>query len=215
MTAKNFMKTDEIRYLFSTAMSTMYQKEVPLYTDLIELVNEVNESVMQQQPEIKQQLINTGELDRLGAERHGAIRLGTAQELDTMRRLFAVMGMYPVGYYDLTPAGVPVHSTAFRAVSTEALNISPFRVFTSLLRLELIEDESLRNKAQQALKNRNIFTYRAIELIETFEKQGGLTLQQGEEFVREALETFRWHESSPISKSLYDQLNFDHDYLLL
>ena len=38
-----------------------------------------------------------------------------------MRRLFAVMGMFPVGYYDLTPAGVPVHSTAFRAVSTEAL----------------------------------------------------------------------------------------------
>lgn len=210
MTAIDFMKTDEIRHKFSQAMSTMYQKEVPLYTDLIELVNEVNESVMQQQPEIKQQLINTGELKRLSAERHGAIRLGTAQELETMRRLFAVMGMYPVGYYDLTPAGVPVHSTAFRAVSTEALNISPFRVFTSLLRLELIEEESLRNQAQQALENRNIFTDRAIELIETFEKQGGLTQEQGEEFVREALETFRWHESSPISKSLYDQLLSQH-----
>lgn len=210
MTATNFIKTDEIRYQFSIAMSTMYQKEVPLYTNLIELVNEVNESVMQQQPEIKQQLINTGELDRLSAERHGAIRLGTAQELETMRRLFAVMGMYPVGYYDLTPAGVPVHSTAFRAVTTEALNISPFRVFTSLLRLELIEDESLRSKAKQALGNRNIFTDRAIELIETFEKQGGLTSEQGEEFVREALETFRWHESSPISKSLYDQLLSQH-----
>lgn len=210
MTVVDFMKTDEIRHKFSQAMSTMYQKEVPLYTELIELVNEVNESVMQQQPEIKQQLINTGELDRLGAERHGAIRLGTAEELETMRRLFAVMGMFPVGYYDLTPAGVPVHSTAFRAVSTEALNISPFRVFTSLLRLELIEDESLRSKAKQALENRNIFTDRAIELIETFEKQGGLTPEQGEEFVREALETFRWHETSPISKSLYDQLLSQH-----
>ncbi|PNK61447.1 VOC family protein [Psychrobacter sp. FDAARGOS_221] len=210
MTVVDFMKTDEIRHQFSQAMSTMYQKEVPLYTELIELVNEVNESVMQQQPEIKQQLINTGELDRLGAERHGAIRLGTAEELETMRRLFAVMGMFPVGYYDLTPAGVPVHSTAFRAVSTEALNISPFRVFTSLLRLELIEDESLRSKAKQALENRNIFTDRAIELIETFEKQGGLTSEQGEEFVREALETFRWHETSPISKSLYDQLLSQH-----
>ncbi|SJM69255.1 2-oxoadipate dioxygenase/decarboxylase HglS [Psychrobacter piechaudii] len=210
MTVVDFMKTDEIRHQFSQAMSTMYQKEVPLYTELIELVNEVNESVMQQQPEIKQQLINTGELDRLGAERHGAIRLGTAEELETMRRLFAVMGMFPVGYYDLTPAGVPVHSTAFRAVSTEALNISPFRVFTSLLRLELIEDESLRSKAKQALENRNIFTDRAIELIETFEKQGGLTPEQGEEFVREALETFRWHETSPISKSLYNQLLSQH-----
>ena len=66
MTAIDFMKTDEIRHKFSQAMSTMYQKEVPLYTELIELVNEVNESVtMQQQPEIKQQLINTGELRKI------------------------------------------------------------------------------------------------------------------------------------------------------
>lgn len=210
MNEKNFMSSDDIRLKFSQAMSAMYQKEVPLYTDLIELVDDVNELVMQQQADIKQQLINTGELERLAAERHGAIRVGTAQELNTMRRLFAVMGMHPVGYYDLTPAGVPVHSTAFRALSTESLNISPFRVFTSLLRMELIEDEALRNQAKQALAKRNIFTDRVVELIECFEEQGGLSQEQGEEFVLEALETFRWHESSPISKELYDQLLSQH-----
>ena len=30
-------------------------------------------------------------------ERHGAIRVGTATELATLARLFAVMGMQPVG----------------------------------------------------------------------------------------------------------------------
>ncbi len=34
-------------------------------------------------------------------ERHDAIRLGKPYELFTIRRLFKVMGMQPVGYYDL------------------------------------------------------------------------------------------------------------------
>ena len=45
-----------------------------------------------------------------------------------------------MGYYDLSVAGVPVHSTAFRPVTDAALLANPFRVFTSLLRLELVDD---------------------------------------------------------------------------
>ncbi|BFM03449.1 hypothetical protein Psyaliredsea_20960 [Psychrobacter alimentarius] len=149
---KNVMESDKlkdsnaIRHEFSIAMSAMYQSEVPLYGDLLDLVAEVNTEVLTQHSEIKEQLEHTGEIDRISMERHGAIRLGTAAELHMMRRLFAVMGMYPVGYYDLAPAGVPVHSTAFRAIDTQALNQSPFRVFTSLLRLDLIDDEVLKKK---------------------------------------------------------------------
>lgn len=210
MVQPTFMSADDIRYQFSLAMSQMYQNEVPLYTDLLDLVKDVNAQVLSQHPEIKQQLENTHELDRLDSERHGAIRLGTAEELSTMRRLFAVMGMYPVGYYDLMPAGVPVHSTAFRAIDNEALRKSPFRVFTSLLRLESIADSDLREKAQHTLDNRQIFTDRALELIAIFESEGGLTAEQGDEFVKEALETFRWHETSPITKQLYEQLLNQH-----
>ena len=64
-----------------------------------------------------------------------------------LRRLFAVMGMHPVGYYDLSIAGVPVHSTAFRPIADAALKRNPFRIFTSLLRLELIESTELRKQA--------------------------------------------------------------------
>ncbi len=98
------------------------------------------------------------DLERLSVERHGAIRVGTAEELGMLARLFAVMGMAPVGYYDLAAAGVPVHSTAFRPIDSEALAINPFRLFTSLLRLELIEDEDLRERAAAILAERDIFT---------------------------------------------------------
>ncbi|MGP5314109.1 2-oxoadipate dioxygenase/decarboxylase HglS [Psychrobacter faecalis] len=191
-------------------MSEMYQKEVPLYGDLIDLVSEVNTEVLNKQPEIRQQLEHTGEIDRLGMERHGAIRLGTAAELSMMRRLFAVMGMYPVGYYDLVPAGVPVHSTAFRAIDTQSLNKSPFRVFTSLLRLDLIDDEALKQEAIAALDKRTIFTDNVINLIKRFEEQGGLTAEDAKQFVKEALETFRWHDNTPVSKVLYQQLLSQH-----
>ncbi|WP_413520925.1 VOC family protein [Psychrobacter glacincola] len=191
-------------------MSEMYQKEVPLYGDLIDLVTEVNTKVLSKQPEVKEQLEHTGEINRLNLERHGAIRLGTEAELSMMRRLFAVMGMHPVGYYDLAPAGVPVHSTAFRATETQSLHKSPFRVFTSLLRLDLITDEVLKKEAADALDNRNIFTDNVISLIERYEEQGGLTVDEAKQFVKEALETFRWHDKTPVSKELYQKLLAQH-----
>lgn len=205
-----FINSDDIRHDFSIAMSEMYQKEVPLYGDLIDLVSEVNTEVLNKKPDIRQQLEHTREIDRLNMERHGAIRLGTAAELSMMRRLFAVMGMYPVGYYDLAPAGVPVHSTAFRAIDTQSLNKSPFRVFTSLLRLDLIDDEALKQEAIAALDKRAIFTDDVISLIERFEAQGGLTAADAKQFVKEALETFRWHDKTPVSKALYQQLLSQH-----
>lgn len=205
-----FINSDDIRHDFSVAMSEMYQKEVPLYGDLIDLVTEVNTEVLNKQPEIRQQLEHTREIDRLNMERHGAIRLGTAAELSMMRRLFAVMGMHPVGYYDLAPAGVPVHSTAFRAIDSQSLNNSPFRVFTSLLRLDLIGDEVLKQEAIAALDKRSIFTDNVVSLIERFEEQGGLTADDAKQFVKEALETFRWHDKTPVSKALYQRLLSQH-----
>ena len=186
---------DQIRRGFSKAMSDMYRDEVPLYGALMELVAETNAHVLDTQPQLAQQLQRTGEIQRLDMERHGAIRLGTAVELATISRLFAVMGMQPVGYYDLTPAGVPVHSTAFRAVHEQALQTSPFRVFTSLLRLELIENPDLRAFAETALAKRSIFTPGALTLIEQAEKDGGLNAEDADEFIRQALETFRWHHT--------------------
>ena len=74
-----------------------------------------------------------------------------------------------------------------------ALAQNPFRVFTSLLRLELIEDETLRGESAKILARRRIFTDGALALIDQAERDGGLSQADAERFVDEALETFRWH----------------------
>lgn len=210
MHATAHVSPDEIRKGFSKAMSDMYRDEVPLYGALLALVAQTNAHVLESDQGLAGQLHRTGEIQRLGMERHGAIRLGTAAELATISRLFAVMGMQPVGYYDLTPAGVPVHSTAFRAVHEQSLQASPFRVFTSLLRLELIESPALRSFAETALAKRSIFTPGALALIEQAETDGGLDAEDAEAFIRQALETFRWHHSATVTAEQYRQLSDQH-----
>ncbi|HEL3864477.1 VOC family protein [Stenotrophomonas maltophilia] len=206
----SFVSPDVIRRLFAQAMSRMYRTEVPLYGTLVELVERINAQVLAQDPALAAQLQRNDERGRLDEERHGAIRVGTVQELATLRRLFAVMGMFPVGYYDLSVAGVPVHSTAFRPLTGGALAQNPFRVFTSLLRLELIEDEALRAQSAQILARRRIFTDAALALIDQAERDGGLSQDDAERFVAEALETFRWHGDATVDLPTYHALHQAH-----
>jgi len=210
MENSRFVSTDEIRTRFSTAMSNMYGQEVPLYRDLLDLVADVNAQTLQAAPQLQARLQASGEIERLNLERHGAIRLGTAQELSGIRRVFAVLGLQPVGYYDLSVAGVPVHATAFRPVTDASLAVNPFRVFTSLLRLELIEDEALRTKAADILAQRSIFSDRVLALAEKFDAQGGLDSADADAFVREATDIFRWHSESTVSSETYNQLLSAH-----
>lgn len=201
---------DEIRDLFSRAMSDMYRTEVPQYGALLELVADVNAKALRAEAGLRASLERDGEIERLGVERHGAIRLGSAQELFDVRRVLAVMGMHPVGYYDLSVAGVPVHSTAFRPITEQALRRNPFRVFASLLRVELIEDPSVRAEAARILAVRRIFKPRVLELVGVFEVEGGLTHPEAEEFVREALETFRWQSDATVDLATYRKLHDAH-----
>jgi uncharacterized glyoxalase superfamily metalloenzyme YdcJ len=210
MANQTFLHPDEIRTLFSTAMSRMYRSEVPQYGTLMELVADVNETTLAEDGALRETLTRHDELARLSLERHGAIRLGTARELFDIRRIFAVMGMFPVGYYDLSVAGVPVHSTAFRPIDDASLRRNPFRVFTSLLRLELIEDAALRAEAARILATRRIFTVRALELVARSEMLRGLTPDEAQEFVAEALETFRWHAKATVSLGTYEKLHDAH-----
>ncbi|RIX70022.1 VOC family protein, partial [Acidovorax cavernicola] len=204
------LSSDEIRTRFSSAMSEMYREEVPQYGALLELVADTNAAVLSSQPALQAALQASGDLERLGIERHGAVRLGTALELAQARRIFAVMGMEPVGYYDLSVAGVPVHSTAFRPVTDQALAANPFRIFTSLLRLELLADPALRAQAREILAQRRIFSERALALTALCEAQGGLSDALADEFVAEVRETFRWHQQATVDAQTYHQLHAAH-----
>ncbi len=213
MASSAFLAPDQIRARFSAALSAMYRAEVPAYGTLLDLVAQVNDRVLDEDTALRDQLRRNGTLDRVSVERHGAIRLGTARELFDMRRIFGVMGMMPVGYYDLSPAGVPVHSTAFRPVGAEALSVNPFRVFTSLLRLDLIGDADLRDTAAGVLAGRRIFTAEALALTAKAEARGGLTEDEADRFVESVLETFRWHAEAKVDAGTYGRLRDAHPLL--
>ena len=122
-----------LRAAFAARLSHMYGQEVPAYTTLVDVSREVNEDVLRARGADAERL---GSIGRVTAERHGAIRVGRPRELRQVARVFAALGMHPVGFYDLREAAasvVPVISTAFRPVDGAELARNPFRVFTSML----------------------------------------------------------------------------------
>ena len=117
----------QLRAQFASGLSQMYGAEVPAYHTLVEVSSEVNRAHTGE--------LRLGSLERVTAERHGAIRVGSPAELAQVATLFSAFGMYPVGFYDLREAAspIPVVSTAFRPVEPDELARNPFRVFTSML----------------------------------------------------------------------------------
>ncbi|KAJ5594066.1 uncharacterized protein N7459_000274 [Penicillium hispanicum] len=201
-----------LRARFCHALSEMYKSEVPLYGDLVDLVWEADAQAVQASQNLGiASVFNPDDIlpSRNRVERHGAIRLGTAHELATIRRMFSVMGMFPVGYYDLSLAGFPMHATAFRPKTQDALSRHPFRVFTTVLRMELLTEKT-RQLAQRALKQRNIFTPKLLALLDTVEANGLLTPSECNEFIANGLETFRWHSKATVTLDEYMLLKAEH-----
>jgi len=200
------LSSDAVRSRFSAAMSALYRQEVPHYGELIDIVAKVNA-----QAEASDGTATLGRnATRLPAERHGAIRVGSARELALMGRFFAALGMEPVGYYDLSAAGIPVHSTAFRPVSAAALAASPFRIFCSLLRLDAIEDAVLRERAEALLAARRIGTARLDEVLERAEAEGGVNEADAEVLLADGLAMFRWHGRALVDQTSYRALQGAH-----
>ncbi|GGX76091.1 DUF1338 domain-containing protein [Litorimonas cladophorae] len=194
MTTQAFRHSDHLRADFSQALSDMYRTEVPAYGTLIDIVGRINAE---------------HEGIRSEGERHGAIRLGTASELHLIARVFEIFGLHPVGYYDLSVAGLPVHSTAFRPITDQGFNTSPFRMFTSLLRLDMIS-APLRETAELALNTRSILSEEGHRLLDLAENQGGLTDDQGDAFVREAVAIFAWRKRAHVDLATYKLLKSEH-----
>lgn len=120
----------------------MYKSEAPLYGDLVNIVWEADATVVRKKQEAGgNRQHNDIDPDEIlpswnRVERHGAIRLGAAYELAMIKRMFAIMGMFPVGYYDFSVVGFPMHATAFRPQGKKDENL--FRMFTTLLRMDLL-----------------------------------------------------------------------------
>ncbi|KAJ3577595.1 hypothetical protein NPX13_g2972 [Xylaria arbuscula] len=207
---------DDLRTQFAAAMSAMYRAEVPLYGDLIEIVRNINTNVKDVTGSIKPHL-NSGihaSIERLTQERHGAIRLGTPYELRTVKRIFEALGMHPIGYYDLSIAGLPMHATCFRPLTVSSLECNPFRIFTTLLRPELLSSEKTRQLALQLLERRSIFSEQLLRTLDQIDEQGSrLKEDQTEVFIHEALKTFQWQPVAAATFDEYQTLKAEHPIL--
>ncbi|PYI08352.1 DUF1338-domain-containing protein [Aspergillus sclerotiicarbonarius CBS 121057] len=213
----SFISADELRTEFALAMSKMYKEEVPLYGDLVKIVHDINAATVLQTTNtdpIPDTVALEASTERLTLERHGAIRLGTPYELQTVRRIFAVLGMQPMGYYDLSVAGLPMHATCFRPREISSLDRNPFRVFTTLLRPELLASETAREQALGLLEQRRIFTDRLLDLLTIAEAQGTrLTNEQAKTFIPEALLSFSWRSLAAATFDQYQALRDEHPIL--
>ena len=194
------VQPSELRARFAAALSNLYGAEVPAYTALVDACTDINRD---------RGGGALGSLDRVTAERHGAIRVGNARELAAVADLFAAFGMYPVGYYDLREAAspVPVVSTAFRPVDAVELAHNPFRVFTSMLATADTRffSPDLRTRVERFLDARTLFDPALIADARRIAADGGTDREAADEFVARATASFAL-SSEPVERAWYDEL---------
>jgi uncharacterized glyoxalase superfamily metalloenzyme YdcJ len=197
----DFWEAWRLRAEFAAALSRLYGAEVPAYHTLVEVSAAVNREVGCDD--------RLGSLDRVTAERHGAIRVGSARELADVADLFAAFGMFPVGFYDLRDAAspVPVVSTAFRPIDTDQLARNPFRVFTSVLATadQRFFSPDLRARVERFLDARQLFDPVLIAEARHIAVAGGADRARGQRFVADAVSAFALSRE-PIDRGWHDEL---------
>ncbi|MGU0160444.1 2-oxoadipate dioxygenase/decarboxylase family protein [Escherichia coli] len=103
-------------------------EEVPQYGTLLELVADVNLAVLENNPQLHEKMENAERsCARLNVERHGAIRVGTAQEARYSSADVCHYGDVPGEAITISQAGVPVHSTAFGPLMMLLRRVIPSR----------------------------------------------------------------------------------------
>ncbi|WP_375002709.1 2-oxoadipate dioxygenase/decarboxylase family protein [Aeromicrobium sp. CTD01-1L150] len=194
-----------LRARFARGLSELYGREVPAYTTLVEVSEEVNADVVARSDDAER----FGTIERVTAERHGAIRLGTPEELAQVARIFGACGMYPVGFYDLREAtvAIPVVSTAFRPIDRAELAANPFRVFTSLLVVDdrRFFDAPLEAELREFLQARTLFGDELLALADRAEADGGLAAPDADRFLELATAAFAL-SPEPVERDWYARL---------
>lgn len=201
------VETWQLRADFAKRLSTMYGEEVPAYNVLVDVSSEVNQDFVERNGAQAERL---GSISRVTAERHGAIRVGSEEEMAQVARVFAAFGMYPVGFYDLRDASsssVPVVSTAFRPIETDELARNPFRVFTSMLATEdpRFFDPELQGQLKKFIDKRQLFSAELLELADKAAAHHGLPAAEAENLLEMATGVFELSDE-PVDYEWYKKL---------
>ena len=198
-TAIDFADPNVLRAALAAGLSQMYADEVPKYGHLVEATNRVNAASQDDR-----------DAGRLGAERHGAVRVASFDELAQLAELFGLFGMEAVGYYDLRTSGtpLPIVATAFRPISRTDIESSPFRMFTSTL---VADDErffrpEVAAELVERSKQRQLFSQALVDLVASSVSAGGVPESEGSSFVELAIDVFRLNHE-PIEAAWFAQLD--------
>ncbi|GAA0712193.1 VOC family protein [Dactylosporangium roseum] len=197
----------KLRARFARRLAALYGQEVPAYLTLVDVSQEVNAEVIERLGADAERL---GSIGRVSAERHGAIRVGTPQELGQVARVFAAFGMHPTGFYDLrdaAPQPVPVVSTAFRPIDRDELARNPFRVFTSMLvpQDRRFFDADLERRLSGFLARRRLFPDELLQLADRAAADGGLPGERADRFLDLATGCFAL-SAEPVDRAWYAEL---------
>lgn len=195
-----------LRTRLAAALSILYGTEVPAYTTLVRTCEEINAEVLERSGEQAERL---GSIERVTAERHGAIRVGTPAEIGQVARVLGACGMHPVGFYDLreaTPA-IPVVSTAFRPIDAAELAANPFRVFTSVLVVDdrRFFDERTEERLREFLDARTLFPGELLDLADRMETRGSLPPAEADRFLELATASLALSDE-PVDRQWYEHL---------
>ncbi len=196
----------ELRAAFARAMSQRYAVEVPAYQTLVDVCLAINTEAVESGTYDG----SVGSVGRITEERHGAIRVGSPAELRDVARLFGLLGMHPVGFYDLREAAarsVPVVSTAFRPVDPDDLDRNAFRVFTSMLvpADRRFFDADTQREIEARVAARDLLPAGLREQLDVAEQRGGVPVDEAEAFVALAVRTFEL-DRQPLDAAFYDHL---------
>ncbi len=207
MSAPTTVSSTQLRTRFAARLSSLYGTEVPAYRTLVEVSQEVNQRVVAREGAEAERL---GSIDRVTAERHGAIRVGTPRELAQVARVFGALGMSPCGFYDLrdaAPAPIPVVSTAFRPLDRAELAANPFRVFTSMLVPEdrRFFDADLEDRLRNFLAARELFPPELLALADVAIEHGELSAADAERYLDLAAAAFAL-SADPVDRAWYGEL---------
>ena len=207
MSAPRTVSSTELRARFAARLSSLYGAEVPAYTTLVEVSQEVNQQVLAREGTDAERL---GSIDRVTAERHGAIRVGSPRELAQVARVFGALGMIPCGFYDLrdaAPAPIPVVSTAFRPIDRAELAANPFRVFTSMLVPEdrRFFDADLEGRLLSFLDARELFPAELLSLADVAIEHGELSTADADRYLELAAASFAL-STEPVDRAWYAEL---------
>ena len=203
--APNFLPAFEIRKLVARGFSAMYGAELPEYNSFTLPVRASNLEQLERHPE---PLINR---ETLMEEKHGAIRVPGALEMRVVTRIFSVLGMLPVEFYDMTILGtrsLPMIATAFRATD-KSIEENAFRMFCSMLHAASIPAELREEVLAELEKNRQLhpkFSPKLMSMLEKAESAGGLDAPDARRFAELVVDAFRLHKDKVVDFALYSRL---------